>query len=39
MEYSLTALGETQQEPIRMLTEARTNGEALVDFQESWENA
>ncbi|RLV49745.1 transcriptional regulator [Nocardioides mangrovicus] len=36
VEYSLTPLGETLQEPIRMLTEwARTNGEALVDFQES----
>lgn len=36
VEYSLTTLGETLQEPIRMLTEwARANGEALVDFQES----
>lgn len=40
VEYSLTALGETLQEPIRMLTEwARTHGEAVVDFQESQEEA
>ncbi|WP_410566995.1 winged helix-turn-helix transcriptional regulator [Amycolatopsis sp. cmx-4-61] len=36
VEYSLTALGETLQEPIVMLTEwARANGEAVVDFRES----
>jgi DNA-binding HxlR family transcriptional regulator len=36
VEYSLTALGKTLQEPIVMLTEwARTNGEAVVDFRES----
>ncbi|MGW2255753.1 winged helix-turn-helix transcriptional regulator [Kitasatospora sp. NPDC001660] len=36
VEYSLTALGQTLQEPIVMLTEwARTNGEAVVDFRES----
>ncbi|MET8431039.1 helix-turn-helix domain-containing protein [Nocardia sp. NPDC004860] len=36
VEYSLTALGRTLQEPIAMLTEwAQVHGEALVDFQES----
>lgn len=36
VEYSLTPLGRTLQEPIAMLTEwALTHGEALVDFQES----
>ncbi|MFE5586940.1 winged helix-turn-helix transcriptional regulator [Kitasatospora sp. NPDC056531] len=36
VEYSLTALGQTLQEPIVMLTEwARTNGEAVVEFRES----
>lgn len=36
VEYSLTALGQTLQEPIRTLTMwARTHGEELVDFQES----
>jgi DNA-binding HxlR family transcriptional regulator len=36
VEYSLTSLGQSLQEPIRMLTAwARANGEALVDFQES----
>ena len=36
VEYSLTTLGQTLQEPIVMLTEwARTNGEAVVDFRES----
>ncbi|WP_128376617.1 winged helix-turn-helix transcriptional regulator [Streptomyces cavernae] len=36
VEYSLTTLGQTLQEPIAMLTEwARTNGEAVVDFRES----
>jgi DNA-binding HxlR family transcriptional regulator len=39
VEYSLTPLGRTLQEPIAMLTEwARTNGEALVDFRESTES-
>ncbi|MBF4161443.1 helix-turn-helix transcriptional regulator [Nocardioides sp. CBS4Y-1] len=37
VEYALTPLGETLQEPIRMLTLwARENGEALVDHQESY---
>ncbi|MGF6881307.1 DNA-binding HxlR family transcriptional regulator [Nocardia sp. GAS34] len=36
VEYSLTPLGRTLQEPIAMLTEwAQAHGEALVDFQES----
>ncbi|MCM0622795.1 winged helix-turn-helix transcriptional regulator [Nocardioides bruguierae] len=36
VEYALTPLGETLQEPIRMLTAwARENGEALVDCQEA----
>jgi DNA-binding HxlR family transcriptional regulator len=36
VEYSLTALGQTLEEPIVMLTEwARTNGDAVVDFRES----
>ncbi|MEU8895622.1 helix-turn-helix domain-containing protein [Nocardia sp. NPDC048505] len=36
VEYSLTPLGETLQEPIAMLTRwAQVHGEALVDFQES----
>jgi DNA-binding HxlR family transcriptional regulator len=36
VEYSLTALGQTLQEPILMLTDwARSNGEAIVDFKES----
>lgn len=36
VEYSLTPLGETLQEPIRTLTEwARANGEALVTSQEA----
>ncbi|MEU7143368.1 helix-turn-helix domain-containing protein [Nocardia sp. NPDC046473] len=36
VEYSLTPLGRTLQEPIAMLTEwAQTHGETLVDFQES----
>jgi len=36
VEYRLTALGETLQEPIAMLTAwARYNGEAIVDFKES----
>ncbi|MFI7000396.1 winged helix-turn-helix transcriptional regulator [Nocardia sp. NPDC050175] len=36
VEYTLTPLGRTLQEPIAMLTEwAQTHGEALVDFQES----
>ena len=36
VEYRLTPLGRTLQEPIAMLTEwAQTYGEALVDFQES----
>ncbi|MFJ9369937.1 winged helix-turn-helix transcriptional regulator [Nocardia sp. NPDC101769] len=36
VEYSLTPLGRTLQEPIAMLTEwAQTHGEALLDFQES----
>ncbi|GAB2557464.1 winged helix-turn-helix transcriptional regulator [Nocardia heshunensis] len=36
VEYTLTPLGRTLQEPIAMLTEwAQTHGEALMDFQES----
>jgi DNA-binding HxlR family transcriptional regulator len=36
IEYRLTALGQTLQEPIRILTEwARAHGQAVVDFQES----
>lgn len=36
VEYNLTELGETLNEPIKMLTEwARSNGEAVVDFKES----
>ncbi|WBM78828.1 helix-turn-helix transcriptional regulator [Cryobacterium breve] len=36
VEYSLTAPGQTLQEPILMLTDwARSNGEAIVDFKES----
>ncbi|MFF7941538.1 winged helix-turn-helix transcriptional regulator [Nocardia gamkensis] len=36
VEYSLTPLGETLQEPIALLTRwAQVHGEALVDFQES----
>ena len=36
VEYSLTELGHTLDEPIRMLTDwARANGEAILDFQES----
>jgi DNA-binding HxlR family transcriptional regulator len=36
VEYRLTTLGETLQEPIAMLTAwARSNGEAIVDFKES----
>jgi DNA-binding HxlR family transcriptional regulator len=36
VEYRLTALGQTLQEPIGMLTEwARAHGEAVVDFRES----
>ncbi|MFE3057848.1 winged helix-turn-helix transcriptional regulator, partial [Nocardia sp. NPDC059239] len=36
VEYSLTPLGRTLQEPIAMLTEwAQVHGEELVDFQES----
>ncbi|MFI6166396.1 winged helix-turn-helix transcriptional regulator [Nocardia sp. NPDC051052] len=36
VEYSLTPLGRTLQEPIAILTEwAQAHGEALVDFQES----
>lgn len=36
VEYSLTPLGRTLQEPIAMLTEwAQVHGEALVDFQET----
>lgn len=36
VEYSLTELGQTLQEPIVMLTRwARNNGEAIVDFRES----
>ncbi len=36
VEYSLTPLGRTLQQPIAMLTEwAQTYGEALLDFQES----
>lgn len=36
VEYSLTPLGRTLQEPIAMLTEwAQAHGEELVDFQES----
>jgi DNA-binding HxlR family transcriptional regulator len=35
VEYSLTELGGTLVEPIKVLTEwARDNGEAIVDFQE-----
>jgi DNA-binding HxlR family transcriptional regulator len=35
VEYSLTPLGQTLVEPIKVLTEwARENGEAIVDFQE-----
>lgn len=35
VEYSLTELGRSLEEPIAMLTEwARTNGEAVVSFQE-----
>ncbi|WP_406387743.1 winged helix-turn-helix transcriptional regulator [Streptomyces sp. NBC_00887] len=38
VEYSLTELGRTLEEPIRRLTEwARTNGEAVVAFQETAE--
>jgi DNA-binding HxlR family transcriptional regulator len=36
VEYSLTELGRSLEEPIAMLTEwARTNGDAVVGFQES----
>lgn len=36
VEYSLTALGSTLVEPIKVLTDwARDNGEAIVDFQEN----
>ncbi|MEU6586822.1 helix-turn-helix domain-containing protein [Nocardia sp. NPDC046763] len=36
VEYSLTPLGRTLEEPIAMLTEwAQAHGEALLDFQES----
>ena len=36
VEYRLTALGQTLQEPIGTLTEwARAHGEAVVDFRES----
>ncbi|MFE3755127.1 winged helix-turn-helix transcriptional regulator [Nocardia tengchongensis] len=36
VEYSLTPLGRTLQEPIAMLTEwAQAHGEELLDFQES----
>lgn len=36
VEYSLTPLGRTLEEPIAMLTEwAQVHGEALADFQES----
>lgn len=36
VEYSLTPLGRTLQEPMAMLTQwAQVRGEALVDFQES----
>jgi DNA-binding HxlR family transcriptional regulator len=36
VEYSLTELGRSLEEPIAMLTEwARTNGEAVAGFQES----
>jgi DNA-binding HxlR family transcriptional regulator len=35
VEYTLTALGQTLQEPIGMLTEwARAHGDAVVDFRE-----
>jgi DNA-binding HxlR family transcriptional regulator len=35
VEYGLTDLGRTLEEPIRMLTTwARTNGEAIVAFRE-----
>ncbi|MFF0824878.1 winged helix-turn-helix transcriptional regulator [Micromonospora haikouensis] len=35
VEYSLTSLGQTLVEPIKVLTDwARENGEAIVDFQE-----
>ncbi|TWG14478.1 HxlR family transcriptional regulator [Actinoplanes teichomyceticus] len=35
VEYSLTPLGQTLVEPIKVLTDwARDNGEAIVDFQE-----
>ncbi|MBM2621941.1 helix-turn-helix transcriptional regulator [Actinoplanes sp. LDG1-06] len=39
VEYSLTDLGQTLVEPIKMLTDwARDNGEAIVDFQEQQES-
>ena len=39
VEYSLTELGRTLEDPIRRLTEwARTNGEAIVAFHESAES-
>ncbi|AXO37428.1 helix-turn-helix domain-containing protein [Micromonospora sp. B006] len=35
VEYSLTPLGQTLVEPIKVLTDwARDNGEAIIDFQE-----
>lgn len=38
VEYRLTELGETLQEPIAMLTDwARSNGSAIVDFREGIE--
>ncbi|GAA4473126.1 winged helix-turn-helix transcriptional regulator [Phytohabitans houttuyneae] len=38
VEYSLTQLGQTLVEPIKVLTDwARDNGEAIVDFQEQKE--
>jgi DNA-binding HxlR family transcriptional regulator len=36
VEYSLSDLGQTLEQPIRMLTEwARENGEAVLDYQEA----
>ncbi|MFE2617131.1 winged helix-turn-helix transcriptional regulator [Micromonospora chalcea] len=40
VEYSLTPLGQTLVEPIKVLTDwARDNGEAIIDFQEQHERS
>ncbi|MFD6262297.1 winged helix-turn-helix transcriptional regulator [Micromonospora chalcea] len=40
VEYSLTPLGQTLVEPIKVLTDwARDNGEAIIDFQEQNERS